>query len=414
MPLDALERVPAPRAGHFAGARDDGELPRPRRRRAGPHRPFLDLQKPDEASRLWSIAEKVHALALELGGTVSSAAWHRPGAHAVGGPAIWPALSALSAGQGDLRSEEHVQSRQDRRSRSAASRTAVTDDATAPRQPASCRSSLNWPARRACRHGGERIATAAGNAGPRRPAQRMCPIFRATQPRPRRRGPRPICCAICCRQQANGLQFGSEEVRAVADLCVNCKMCAVGVSGPCQYPEADARSQGGQRRRAWPGPQRLVFFPARKRAALGELGVSFLANLALRSRTSRWLFEKLFRLSSAERRLPRFAGTLLHGPGQAARLDAQAERQPGRSSSISSISTRTTSNRRSREATVAGLAAQWLRRVHPGRAARQRHGAAGAWRRRNRPRDRRRKICVSWSRRPAPGGRSFAPSRAPR
>ena len=58
----------APGAGHHAGARDDRELPGPRRRRAGPRRPFLDLQKPAEVSRLWSIAEKVHALALELGG----------------------------------------------------------------------------------------------------------------------------------------------------------------------------------------------------------------------------------------------------------------------------------------------------------------------------------------------------------
>src|SRR5207253_1103154 len=35
-------------------------------------RPFLDLQNPEEQSRLWAIAEEIHGLALELGGTVST------------------------------------------------------------------------------------------------------------------------------------------------------------------------------------------------------------------------------------------------------------------------------------------------------------------------------------------------------
>src|SRR5262249_36767333 len=35
-------------------------------------RPFLDLQRSEDVSRLWAIADEIHGLALELGGTVST------------------------------------------------------------------------------------------------------------------------------------------------------------------------------------------------------------------------------------------------------------------------------------------------------------------------------------------------------
>src|SRR6202008_839783 len=35
-------------------------------------RPFLDLQNPDDVAKLWSIAEAVYAVALDLGGTIST------------------------------------------------------------------------------------------------------------------------------------------------------------------------------------------------------------------------------------------------------------------------------------------------------------------------------------------------------
>src|SRR5262249_41232092 len=37
-----------------------------------PTRPVPDLQRPEDVAKMWAIAEEVHALALELGGTVSS------------------------------------------------------------------------------------------------------------------------------------------------------------------------------------------------------------------------------------------------------------------------------------------------------------------------------------------------------
>src|SRR5262249_36089805 len=58
------------------------------------------------------------------------------------------------------------------------------------------------------------------------PGQRMCPVFRGTHgedgtPRAKANLLREL-----LLRQANGLQLASEEVRAVADLCVHCKMCA--------------------------------------------------------------------------------------------------------------------------------------------------------------------------------------------
>ncbi len=59
------------------------------------------------------------------------------------------------------------------------------------------------------------------------PALRMCPIFRATH----EEAATPRAKANLMRQllqpDVDPARLASDEVRAVADLCVNCKMCAV-------------------------------------------------------------------------------------------------------------------------------------------------------------------------------------------
>src|SRR5262249_47044608 len=66
-----------------------------------------------------------------------------------------------------------------------------------------------------------------GQCRTRLPGQRMCPIFRAT--RAEAASPRAKANLLRHLLQAggNGRQLGSDEVREVADLCVNCKMCAL-------------------------------------------------------------------------------------------------------------------------------------------------------------------------------------------
>jgi Fe-S oxidoreductase len=99
--------------------------------------------------------------------------------------------------------------------------------------------------------------------------------------------------------------LSSDAVRAVADLCVNCKMCALECPARVNIPklmlEAKAANvaEHGLSRSDW------VMARTESFARLGS-AFSFLANTALGSRTARWLLEKLFGVSR-KRRLPAFA-----------------------------------------------------------------------------------------------------------
>ena len=87
---------------------------------------------------------------------------------------------------------------------------------------------------------------------------RMCPIFHATHEE-----------AATPRAKANLMQYllhpetdprllSSDEVRAVADLCVNCRCgCGDPVPGTRQCAKVDAGSQGGECRRTRARSQRL-------------------------------------------------------------------------------------------------------------------------------------------------------------
>jgi Fe-S oxidoreductase len=133
----------------------------------------------------------------------------------------------------------------------------------------------------------------------------MCPIFRAE----------PIE-AAAPRAKANLLrhlladapaagQLGNDDVRAIADLCVNCKMCALECPAHVNVPklmlEAKAANVAahGLDRSEW-------FFARLGRFVRWGSAVPLLANFAIGSRALRWMLDKLVGLS-ARRRLPRFA-----------------------------------------------------------------------------------------------------------
>src|SRR5207302_11120983 len=59
------------------------------------------------------------------------------------------------------------------------------------------------------------------------PAQRMCPIFRAAPDEAATPRAKANLLRRLLRPDADPARLASDEVRAVADLCVNCKMCAV-------------------------------------------------------------------------------------------------------------------------------------------------------------------------------------------
>ena len=132
----------------------------------------------------------------------------------------------------------------------------------------------------------------------------MCPVFRAEHTE-----------AATPRAKANLMRhllsevnlplLPSDEVRAVADLCVNCKMCATECPAHVNVPklmlEAKAANvaQHGLDRASW------VLARTESFAWLGSALAPF-ANAVLGSRSLRWLLEKLFGISR-RRKLPAFA-----------------------------------------------------------------------------------------------------------
>ena len=286
--------------------------------------PFLDLERPADVTRLWAIADEVHALALELGGTVSTQ--HGTGLARtpwVGRQygrlysvlrelkTIFDPQSLFNPGKiigpepekvmWRLRLGVQARERQDRASPEASESALQTVPPSPSRAPAYA---LRWDA-------GEFAAETShcngcGSCRTQSPAQRMCPIFRATHAEAATPRAKANLMRALLEGAAELLPLSSDEVRAVADLCVNCKMCArecpARVNIPKLMLEAKAANvaEHGLDRASW------VLARTENFAATGS-ALAGLVNAALGSRTVRWLMEKFFGVSR-KRRLPRFAG----------------------------------------------------------------------------------------------------------
>lgn len=262
-------------------------------------RPFLDLQRQEDIAKLSLLAEKVHTLALALGGTVSSqhgtGLARTPWVARQFGP-LYPLLRQVKAifdpmgifNPGKI----------------------VDPDASTPVWPLRVAATVD-PAPRALRWQALEVTIEAnhcngcGQCRIEMPGTRMCPIFRATHDE----AATPRAKANLLRQllqaPADTLTIASDEVRAVADLCVNCKMCAFECPAHVNIPklmlEAKAANvaKHGLDRSRW-------FFSRMQRAARWGSKVPLFMNLLLQSRLGRWLFGRLFGLAT-RRRLPRFA-----------------------------------------------------------------------------------------------------------
>jgi Fe-S oxidoreductase len=142
--------------------------------------------------------------------------------------------------------------------------------------------------------------------------QRMCPVFRATHEEAASPRAKANLLRQLLQEKADSLSVASDEVRAVADLCVNCKMCALECPAHVNIPklmlEAKAANvaQHGLDRSRW-------FFARLHRAARWGSSLPLFYNLLLQSRLGRWLLARLFGLAQ-RRRLPRLARStfLLH------------------------------------------------------------------------------------------------------
>jgi Fe-S oxidoreductase len=262
-------------------------------------RPFLDLQKPEHVSRLSVLAEKIHTLALDLGGTVSTqhgtGLARTPWVARQYGP-LYPVFRQLKSifDPHGLFNPGKI----------------VDPDPSMPVWPLRRPAAAEPPGRLLLWQAAEIPTEAAhcngcGQCRTGAPAQRMCPLFRAGHAEAATPRAKANLLRHLLREGAEHLPLSADEVRAVADLCVNCKMCALECPAHVNIPklmlEAKAANvaEHGLDRKDW-------FFARTEGFAYWGSAFALLLNAGLRSRAVRWLLEKLFGLSS-RRRLPRFA-----------------------------------------------------------------------------------------------------------
>jgi Fe-S oxidoreductase len=282
-------------------------------------RPFLDLRNPADAEKLWAIADEAHMLAIDMGGTIST----QHGAGIARTPwvdkqygrlspvfrelkGIFDPRGILNPGKivgldpsrpawplrADIRGEEPA--------KTGGHQTA---DKPAPEALAATPRHLLWQADEL--NSQVSACNGCGACRTEQESQRMCPTFRVTHQE-----------AAAPRAKANLLRrllsatggakpLGSDDVRHVADHCINCKMCAHECPAHADIPklmlEAKAanHAEHGLDRSDW------ILSRIESAAALGS-NFALVSNTILGNRTVRWLVEKACGLSR-QRRLPEFA-----------------------------------------------------------------------------------------------------------
>jgi len=262
-------------------------------------RPLLNPDEPADRSKMWPLAEAVHALALELGGTVSSqhgtGLLRTPWVERQYGPLfpvfrelkrVFDPKGVLNPGKivGPDPSREAWPLRGDRE---PGTRESEGNGARVPL--------LVWKgapeAETARCHG-------CGDCRTRATPARMCPAFRATGEE-----------ADSPRGMLNALGAGEgvtpDELRAAAGRCLNCKQCRDECPSKVDVPKLMLEAKA--RHHAEHGLDRADWFLARAEG-FAALGSNFapLVNVLLARRGPRWLAEKVFGLSR-KRRLPSFA-----------------------------------------------------------------------------------------------------------
>jgi FAD/FMN-containing dehydrogenase/Fe-S oxidoreductase len=262
-------------------------------------RPLLDLRGQDDAARLWALADEVYGIALELGGTIS--AQHGTGLARTPwvarqyGP-LAPVFRELKA----IFDPRHLFN----------PGKIVGPAAATPAWPLRRRvlrppetPLLRWP------EGGvaaEALAcNGCGHCRADGPGRRMCPIFRAAPDEAAAPRAKANLLRLLLQPDADPNVFSADEARAVADLCVNCKMCAAECPARVNIPKLMLEMKAANVARH--GLGRTDWAMARTEA-FARLGSAFapLANALLGSRAARWLLERLFGVSR-RRRLPGFA-----------------------------------------------------------------------------------------------------------
>lgn len=276
-------------------------------------RPHLDPEH--DADRMWPMAEELYGLALELGGTISArhgtGLARTPWVERQFGPAypVFRRLKALFDPRGILNPGKIVDPDPSRPAWPL--RTAVSVEPVPTRTPseppAESRSStprtplLVWETDEFAR--AMSACNGCGACREEESTERMCPTFRATHAEAA--APRAKIALMRALLEGRPQDVSADDLRGVANLCVNCRMCASECPGRADIPKLMLEAKAVNH--AAHGLRRADWFLARF-DGLAALGSRFAltANLLLGRRTVRWAMEKVFDLAR-RRTLPAFA-----------------------------------------------------------------------------------------------------------
>jgi FAD/FMN-containing dehydrogenase/Fe-S oxidoreductase len=263
-------------------------------------RPILDPADPAEAQRLWPLADELHGLAVDLGGTISSQ--HGTGLartpwvarqYGVLAP-VFREVKRIFDPRGILNPGKIVGPDPSRPA------WPLRPGVGASKKPAA-EPHLGWKEGEMA--GAIAACNGCGACRTTAPPQRMCPIFRATGAEAA--SPRAKANLLRAVIDGSPLAAGDDLIRHVADLCVNCKMCASECPGGADIPKLMLEAKAANH--AAHGLRRSAWFLARLEGlvAIGSR-VAPAANLLLGRPLARWGLEKVFGLAR-RRTLPAFA-----------------------------------------------------------------------------------------------------------
>ncbi len=288
-------------------------------------RPLLDLNEPTDRAKLWPLAEAIHGLALALRGTVSTqhgtGIARTPWVERQYGPLVpvfrelkrifdpkgilnpgkivgpdpsreaWPLRPAFRNQEPETTTTEKESKKHD---------TEVDAPPAEPSvRPSSATPLLVWSS--SSPEAEVRRCNGCGDCRTRTAPDRMCPSFRATG----NEAATPRAMANTLRVLADPTAATPEEVRAVAELCVNCKMCRDDCNAKVNVPKLMLETKA--QRFAEHGLERGDWILARAEG-LASIGSNFapIVNAMLGRRSVRWLMEKFVGISR-QRRLPAFS-----------------------------------------------------------------------------------------------------------
>jgi FAD/FMN-containing dehydrogenase/Fe-S oxidoreductase len=271
-----------------------------------------------EEGALWDLAQEVYSLALSLGGTISA----RHGTGLARTPWVEQQYGSLAPVFRELKAifDPHHLFNPGKiveagRPSGETPRWPLRRSAfTAPRQELPM---LHWEASglavecAGCNGCGEcrteECSPATGDSAP----PRMCPIFRALKTEAATPRAKANLMRLLLQPECDPRLVSSDEVRAIADLCVNCKMCVRECPARVDVPRLMLELKAANVARHGLDRSDWVLARTENFARLGSR-LAPLANALLVDPVSRWVLEKVFGLSR-RRRLPAFAArSFLH------------------------------------------------------------------------------------------------------